>query len=271
MGSVCSPCGRSTQTDAVSSLPRNTGSSSFSKVDMMEFGFTWKLEERRGDSHFLGELQRDLAMTYYWSGEWCRDYLFFIANWHPLVGMFCSHPVHPWSKRERLATFIFSVGFSLLPAAILAIMENESDNKMMVHIASGMVFVFITLPIMLWELALYWIAVADSFCVGRCNQVVQVVVCCQKLLLSCSVFTAIVSAALSCAIVAVSSASLDRLVTGVCTSRVQSWLTWFLLMTFLPCIGFVHGWRMEQRAAGKNFRSTAPEDTARTPEVVGAK
>eukprot|EP00949_MAST-11_sp_MAST-11-sp1_P002583 g2583.t1 len=36
-----------------------------------------------------------------YSNSYCRDYLFYIRNNHALLSLFCSHPLHPYSKMER--------------------------------------------------------------------------------------------------------------------------------------------------------------------------
>mmetsp|Transcript_178749 Transcript_178749/g.572916 ORF Transcript_178749/g.572916 Transcript_178749/m.572916 type:complete len:155 (-) Transcript_178749:439-903(-) len=53
------------------------------------------------DSEYKDDLQKQLLQSYRWSGSFSRDFCFFICNWHPFLGMFWSHPMHPWSKRER--------------------------------------------------------------------------------------------------------------------------------------------------------------------------
>lgn len=197
-------------------------------------------------------LQKDLAGSYYWSGEWCRDYRFFVANWHPLIGIWCCHPLHPWSKTERVAMMIFSVGVSTMPSAFLAITAHQAkdieNTEIIQRTAGGVVFVFVTLPIMLVEVALYWIAIGDVFFKGRCDCIAATIRCFKSCCFISLVLLTIMVAGMSCIAVVAAKAEMKLMWYPVATARVQSWFMWFFIWTFLPYLGFAHGWCKERDA-----------------------
>merc|ERR1740130_206696 len=138
------------------------GMDAYNKEDEMEILCNCQSETDRhgGDKAFIARLQRDLATTYYWSGDFCKDYGFFVCNWHPLLGMFLAHPAHPWSKGERLATFILSCCLTMLPSALLA--HALADHPAMEKHTLYYTFVLVTLPVMTWEIMLYWISIGED-------------------------------------------------------------------------------------------------------------
>mmetsp|Transcript_67735 Transcript_67735/g.218859 ORF Transcript_67735/g.218859 Transcript_67735/m.218859 type:complete len:282 (-) Transcript_67735:73-918(-) len=226
----------------------------YDKAAAVEFGCNCGDEKDRGSTEEVGRLQRDLAGTYYWSGGVCTDFWFFVANWHPLVGIFLSHPAHPWSKTERIASTIFSVGFSLLPSALLVAVSSQSDRDDVKLLGGAMVFVCVTLPVMIWEIALYWIAIADMFCKGRCDCILPCITAFQKCCLCGSVAIALFFAILAMIIVHFAGADIYKVFYPVISSRVQSWLVWFPIWILLPYLGFAHCWYLER----KEFRKISP-------------
>lgn len=199
----------------------------YRKEDHIEFGcFSEKKPQSTVDE---GRLQRDLAGSYYWSGNWCRDYNFFIANWHPLLGMFFCHPMHPWSKLDRLSMLIFSLGMSCLPSALLAITaHHSSEEKNVQRIAGVLVFVVVTLPIMLIEMALYWIAIGEIQCKGRKNclvdgdKIAAGAHMFKQWCFSVSLACALSVTGFACIIVVLSGAEMKLMWYPVATARVQS-------------------------------------------------
>lgn len=206
-------------------------------------------ESKRGDVKLVGQLQRDLLGSYYWSGNCCKDYVFFVLNWHPLLGMFFSHPAHPWSKVERIATFVFSCCLSMLPSALVVHFTEEAGHK---DYEGILVFGMVTLPVLIWEIALYWIVVGDAFCKGKgCihNCCAAIFRCYQKCCLCCSALFSLGIFGLSLMLMELVKAPWYALLKPLAISRVQSWVTWFPIWTFLPCLGFLWGWCEERRAA----------------------
>jgi len=223
----------------------------YDKASHMEFGCIHRGVP--GDNVSKGQLRRDLGTTYYWSGSFCRDYIFFVANWHPLFGMWCSHPVHPWSKRHRFATFVFSCAITMLPASVIVYMGETSDGGVAAQIVSkAVILLWITLPVMIWETMLYFINTADMHFEDRgyraCNFLVYGLRCVRELWTCIALAAALVVATISLVIIAVSGAPAKRLLRPLLVSRVQSWVLWFPLWFFLPFMGFLHGWTMEKRS-----------------------
>jgi hypothetical protein len=220
------------------------------KKDHMQCGCNFMQENKRqGGRKLVGQLQRDLLGSYYWSGNCCLDYGYFICNWHPLLGIFLSHPAHPWSKVERLATFIFSCCLSMVPSALVinALQDTAAERG-----EFFLVFVSVTLPVLIWEIALYWIAVGDAFCKGRgciCDCFAEMF----RMFKNCCLFFSVIFSlgvfGLSFWIMSAIGAPWYMLLRPLVISRVQSWVTWFPIWTFLPCLGFLWAWCEEKKAA----------------------
>lgn len=191
------------------------------------------------------DLEYQLAQSYHWSGSFVKDYLFFICNWHPFIGMLCSHPFHPWSKSERVQSFIVSCSITLLPAALLVRRLHQngfSDTE-----TSGTVFFTITLPMMVIEASLYWLAVGGIFCRGGvCHCVTHIVdfirACCLGFSLIVSTFAILLS------LLTLGNADPMKLIRPLVMSRMQSYVIWFPLWFLLPCVGFLQVWSRERRA-----------------------
>lgn len=211
-----------------------------------------------------GQLQRDLANTYYWSGSFGRDYVFFIRNWHPLIGIFCCHPLHPWMKRERLGMLLIAIAMTTLPFAIRSkLMEKDSDDPIAQSIDYAAVYFYITLPIMIVGYILYYITISEAWCKDRhwcCGPLKMSVRCCRRMYFCYSSVIAIMMffGALVISSGGATSPPYKRLLEDVLISQAQGWLTWFPIMLVLPYVGFPHGWRMEQRKEQSRARGALP-------------
>lgn len=218
----------------------------------MECGCNCQQENARGDRGQVGRLGRDLVGSYYWSGNCCKDYFFFIANWHPLLGIFLSHPAHPWSKVERFATFFVSCSLSMLPSAMMA---RELRDDPMIN-PTYATFVAVTVPVMIWEIALYWINIGDIFCKGRggvCDCMSRCFRCFKNCCLCFSVLFSLLVLFVSYRWASNNNINIQGVVHPFLVSRVQSWVLWFPLWTFLPCLGFLWGWCSEKSAADEGI------------------
>lgn len=225
----------------------------YNKEDEMEIGCNCSTETARGADHggrhYIGRLQRDLASSYYWSGNCCKDYMFFIANWHPLLGMCLSHPAHPWSKVERIGTFIFSCSLTLLPSAMFVYSLGKGE-EVQSTVDQAKLFCVVTLPVMIWEIALYWVAIGDIFCKGRgpfCDFFSRCFTCFKHCCMCWSLGFSFIVLAITAALMLYWQAPVKDLVYPFCMSRLQSWVTWFPIMTFLPCVGFLWSWCAERK------------------------
>jgi len=208
------------------------------------------------------KLQKLLATTKYWSGNFCTDMLFFYCNWHPLLGMLFSHPCHPWAKKDRFVTFIVSCSLTALPAAVVAHLACETGNATGHHevevVGMGIIFVFVTLPVMIFEVALYWIAIIHIYGQGGglCG---KGLVGCSTAIGKCCFCAGLVLSAfmLGICFIYVMYVNLDlvELVRPFMVSRVQSWVLWFPIWFFLPCLGYLHVWYMEKWAMATESES----------------
>lgn len=250
-------------------VPTSENSVEYNRADHMHIGCTDFAAANCVDVT-PGQLRRDLATRYYWSGKFCKDYMFFVSNWHPLLGICLCHPMHPWSKPDRVATFIFSCALTMLPSSILIytgtiIGETELANgvdPVAARIGPKLIiFVFITLPIMVWEIILYWVAVLEMYFQSRhlgtfrnININLDCVAWSLRCLKRCCLFEALcasaIVSALSLIVMLVSGAPISDMLRPFWTSRLQSWAFWFVLWFVLPWpLGFFQVWHDERRNA----------------------
>lgn len=72
--------------------------------------------------------------------NWCQDWLQFIANNHPLLGIFMHHPLHPLQLGHRILILIGSVAFGLTATNsvyLWYVYSNEDMNKILIQISLG--------------------------------------------------------------------------------------------------------------------------------------
>lgn len=228
----------------------------YHKKDHMEFGCNCKEEKHREGGRFLaGRLQRDLLNSKYWSGNCLKDYCFWVVNSHPLIGMFCSHPAHPLNKVERIAIFMFSCCLSMLPTAlIINSMEKAVDNNVLDEanaekIDFVLVLVCVTLPVMIWETVLTYLSIGDAYCKGRgvcCDCIAFCVKWIKNMCLFWSFICACFLAGIAAWILHGRGAEFSTLLWPLALSRLQSWVLWFPIWTFLPVLGFLWTWCVEK-------------------------
>jgi len=205
-------------------------------------------ESARTACSYLLDLEYQLAQSYYWSGSFLKDLFFFVCNWHPFIGMFLSHPRHPWDKKERLMTFFVSCSITMLPSAL--IVETMADSGFSIWESHILIFVVITLPVMLIEIALYWLNIGDIFCRGSrwLDCLADGVVCVRNGCVCISVFVSFVCLAISYLVVQARDEDLRGLTYPFVMSRLQSYVMWFPIWFLLPFLGFWHCWWMERQS-----------------------
>jgi len=200
------------------------------------------------DATYINRLKSDLANSYYWTGGFCQDYFFFVANWHPLVGIFACHPNHPWSKFERLEMFLISLAITMVPsAAIGAHFRNDGDS--MFRMRTPLIIAFVTVPDIVFGVILYQLAIADSRCPNLCG-------CCLDLIKKCTIvwvaIFALAATGISYFILNSAKVSWAALFVPLCEGRLISFLTWFPVWLILPCqLGYLSLWCSERKAAEK--------------------
>lgn len=208
-------------------------------------------------------LELDLANSYYWSGSFLKDYLFFIANWHPLLSTCLCHPAHPWTKAQRLIMLMVSVSFTTLPSARLLRVVAKQDGIAYAATHLG-IFLHVTLPVMIWESALYRLAVLDLYCKGRQSPCCKLFVHCIRVVRHCCFLLASVISGLmvlgSFLILASSDAPVYDALRPVAVSCMQSWILWFPIWMTLPYIGFCHYWGIERRRAKRGAKQEQDRD-----------
>jgi len=185
---------------------------------------------------------------YLWSGIWWKDYVFFVANWHPLLAILFCHPSHPWTRLKRLGMLFFSCSFTFL---IADLQLRDADNKAMKWFA---LFACVTLPAMIMETLLYMIVTLPAqfedrggrwcgwtcSCFNRLSKWLKVYCLCKAFLLAIVMIIATVYMA------ADYHDSMDLLGEAVLRSRIQSAIIWFAISMVNPWSGFIVCWRAQK-------------------------
>jgi uncharacterized membrane protein YsdA (DUF1294 family) len=222
----------------------------------------------------LDLLQKELANSYYWSGNCRTDYRFFICNWHPLLGMFLSHPLHPWSKLERIAMLVCSVCLSLVPIALQIQGGRRGELRNSGNLGAQMkLLVLVSLPLMLWELVAYWISIMDIYCMGKHKCLAK----CARIFKNFILFLSLIGGAF-CAVVAIvfimpkAHEPVSKLFVNLLISRTQMWIVWFPLYLICPFIGFIPIWCREKSKeneapiSSKDIEAQTCQDSTGSPE-----
>lgn len=72
--------------------------------------------------------------------NWCQDWMQYIANNHPLLGLFLHHPLHPLGFGHRIFIFIGSVSFGLAATNGVYLWyayTNKDMNEVLLEISLG--------------------------------------------------------------------------------------------------------------------------------------
>mmetsp|Transcript_38265 Transcript_38265/g.82761 ORF Transcript_38265/g.82761 Transcript_38265/m.82761 type:complete len:257 (-) Transcript_38265:415-1185(-) len=211
---------------------------------------------------YKDDLQYQLSRSYYWSGNLGRDLWFFIGNWHPFLGLFFSHPLHPWGKRERIFALVASCCFNLLLSTLFTKVAHADDWDQASR--SLVLFICVTLPVMVFEVIFYWLSIGDVFCQGGplhcCAQFVR----CAKYVCGCCTAVFALATLLSSYILLTRN-QLDAVGRPFAVSRMTTYVLWLPLWMVLPFVGFCHCWGSESRTtrrmqAGTTRESSAPSD-----------
>lgn len=210
-------------------------------------------EEEKAD--YIHTLKNDLANTYLWSGNFLKDYFFFIANWHPLLGIFVCHPNHPWGKRERLQMFLISL-FLTMPMSVYLGMQAQIN-----HWEKGgptltiSTLLLVTLPDVIIGVLLYQLSIADTRCpaCAGCWDVIN------KFCMNCFCLIGIISSGFCYLQLKSAPASVHwvKAFHPLVMGKVYSYVTWFPIWFVLPCMGFAHVWYMENKALKKEEEGQA--------------
>jgi len=219
------------------------------------------------DSPCYHRLQYDLANSYYWSGNFVRDYFFFVMQWHPLLSIFMCHPNHPWTKEQRLWMFLISAGLTFIPScAISRIFEGSPDVAVLetttpefavavvtqdavVAAQKGSIAVatilFVTIPDTIIGVILYQLAISETRC-GACPMCIPVGKCVMKYTLWIAFVVCGVNFAIGMAVLK-GHPPVEALEV-MCYGKLWSYGTWFIIWLLLPCqLGFISLWTYERK------------------------
>jgi len=189
---------------------------------------------------YIKKLQCELANSYYWSGNCCADYFFFVCNWHPLVGMFFCHPNHPWSKRERLTMTLISLSVTMVPSAMIGTTFAADAAAKKLFTILG-----VTIPDAVIGVILYQLSIADSR--YGCHMCAPLWSCLRSCLMCMALVGGVVSTAACYTILHADGVThWDKMFGPLATGIAVSYLTWFPLWLIIPCqLGFISNWSAE--------------------------
>jgi len=197
-------------------------------------------------------LKKELANSYYWSGEFLRDYIFYVANWHPFLGMFFSHPNHPWTKTDRIQMFCVSLAITMVPSAVISAQFGKGGGALV----TVLIILFVTIPDIICGVLLYQLSIAESRCpnLARCM--------CLKTLKGCCMFNIAMMGAASTVIcyfiLAPAKVGWYSLLVPLAEGKAFSYITWFPIWFLLPCqLGFLDLWCFERFMARRAAKSKA--------------
>mmetsp|Transcript_3631 Transcript_3631/g.9935 ORF Transcript_3631/g.9935 Transcript_3631/m.9935 type:complete len:269 (-) Transcript_3631:97-903(-) len=219
------------------------------------------------DAPYFNRLKSDLANSYYWSGNFVTDYFFFVANWHPVIGMLFCHPNHPWSKAVRTEMFIISLSITLVPSAFIGSQFTDEESWASSLLKTPLIVGFVTIPDIVVGVILYQVVIADTRCPNLCGTCLDATKkCC-----ICWVGAFAILAAVICFfIMEASPAPWTKLLIPLVEGRAWSFLTWFPIWLILPCqLGYLDLWCYERRAASRAEEATSAESERQAPTVLG--
>lgn len=227
------------------------------KIDHIRFGCEGGVPE---DSKYIHTLKKELANSYYWSGNPFRDYFFFVANWHPLLGLFISHPNHPWTKKARLVQLIISAEIVMVPSALIGRhFEGDPAGEFPV------ILMCVTVPDLLIGVILYQASISGTRCprCHRCLLWMTRAMFCYALIYG---FTSMVLCYLILSLGTDEGADWETMIRSLATGMITGWVTWFPIWLLLPCqLGFLSLWRAE-----KNEQQGSSGDGSARATTVGA-
>jgi len=243
------------------------------KQGEMKFGCA---DARPKTCPYILRLERDLANSYYWSGNFCQDYFFFVANWHPIISILVCHPNHPWTKLTRFQMLIISVAITMVPSAVIT--AYLSGHQYGGALRFVVILTFVTVPDVVYGVVLYQLAIGKTRCFGqfleRCWSAAQY--CCMVWVIIFVLF----SLGICIAILHAVDLQVGPLLLPLLEGRLYSAVIWFPMWIFLPCqLGYLSLWYYEQKEAQKAAEEVAEDadgemadalDT-RAPAEVGAE
>jgi len=203
----------------------------------------------------LKKIRSNLRSDVAWDGNFWRDYAFFVQNRHPLLGICLAHPLHPWSKRERLTMFFVVSTLTLFPTAMLHYNDDYYDDIVGAKaFLSLRLMLLVTLPVMIVEKSLHFVAERDDLLKDSRSVMGRAMYRCAVAVKRACFGAAVVCAALTfcaCGVPIITwyakERSVEDLFAPYIASRLQSWLVWFPMKMLMPCSGFLWKWRREMR------------------------
>jgi len=230
---------------------------------------------------FIHKLKWDLANSYYWTGNFVRDYFFFIMQWHPLLGILMCHPNHPWTKEQRFYMFLISAGLTFIPSCAISVLicgdEHGHEHEITTIVTTTapidgppasidevraatthavsktaellLTIVFVTIPDTIFGVILYQLAISETRC-GACPCCIPFGKCLMKYTLIFAIVICGVNFGIGmlCLKGYPPMEALEVMLNG----KLWSYGTWFIIWMLLPCqLGFVSLWTYEKKEADR--------------------
>jgi hypothetical protein len=211
------------------------------KSRQLAFGCFGGQDDDPAACNYINTLKTELANSYYWSGGPCYDYIFFVCNWHPIIGILFCHPNHPWTKRERFLMMLVSMCITLVPAAFIGKTFANDAVAMKLFTILG-----VTIPDTVFGLILYQLSIAETR--WFCKLCLPLWTCIQQGLFCIAFVIGGVSTLICYTILQDNGVThWDKMLKPLITGLGVSYVTWFPLWLIIPCeLGFISNWCAEK-------------------------
>mmetsp|Transcript_9317 Transcript_9317/g.16162 ORF Transcript_9317/g.16162 Transcript_9317/m.16162 type:complete len:261 (-) Transcript_9317:120-902(-) len=232
------------------------------KSGQIRFGWCHGEDEDPEVCTYIYTLKAELANSYYWSGNFLVDLLFFICNWHPLIGIILSHPNHPWTKRQRLSMMLLSLSITMVPSAYIGIYHILWEERLFYTI------LFVTLPDTVLGAILYQLSIAETR--RWCGLCAPLWTCIRQCLFCITLTLGGLSTCICYVILQVEGETRwGKMLEPLFFGLALSYITWLPLHLVLPCkLGFFSNWCAEQSSGCS--AAAEIEEQARAGDAYGS-
>lgn len=234
---------------------------------------------------------------HYWTGIYCTDYLFHVCNQHPFLGIFFSHPMHPFNKLERIILETMRCFGTV--AWLVILRDSITEEHWLRHQDAEahpvhdhvQIFLYATVPLGIIRAGLQWLALQSGKPDGilerllghDCTKCVQVIVtgsCCLLIYVLVAYSTTLISGPQEYAAFGRDPEDLMDFEEAAWVSIFQSWVIWFAIDWIIPTrakcppqLGFYRRWQAEGREmedrALKSLNSIASSSEGEDEESTG--
>eukprot|EP00928_Gymnodinium_smaydae_P073009 TRINITY_DN56277_c0_g1_i1.p1 TRINITY_DN56277_c0_g1~~TRINITY_DN56277_c0_g1_i1.p1 ORF type:complete len:409 (-),score=48.18 TRINITY_DN56277_c0_g1_i1:141-1367(-) len=210
------------------------------KRGLMAFGCCGGVGWGPGSCEYYHTLRIELANSVYWSGNIILDYIFFVCQWHPLLGIFLCHPNHPYRKMDRIFILSFAFTSTIVPSVSLGAFYSAPVFDGYRHYV---IMIVAAVQANLVAFLLYQISMAKVRCPGWA----RVWEWFMNSLMLITVILFLVSSFTTITVILAGDVSFLQVFIPFFQGIWISYLLWFPAWFLLPFVGFLHCWCSERR------------------------